>query len=106
MINDIPAKLFTTVEFPHPIGIVIASDAEISKGVVIYQNVTIGRKEMDKDDGIPHIGKNVMIYSGAVIVGGISIGKNSIVGANAIVTKDVPANSIVVGVNKYRNKDD
>lgn len=88
------------VDFPHPIGIVIATNGEIGKNCVIYQNVTIGTKSkaVEKDiNSYPKIGDNVIIYAGACVVGGIKIGNNVIIGANTVVTTDVPDNSLVVG---------
>lgn len=85
--------------FPHPIGIVV-STREIGKNCIIYQNVTIGAKSMDlakSRDNYPKIGNNVTIYAGACVIGGITIGDNVVIGANAVVTKDVPDNAVVVG---------
>lgn len=64
----------------------------IGKNCTIYQNVTVG-----KTDDVPKIGDNVIICTGAIVVGGINIGNNSIIGAGAVVAKDVPNNCIVVG---------
>lgn len=81
----------------HPVGIVIGEGVIIGSNVVIYQNVTLGRAEKSIVS-YPSIGDNTIIYSGAVVIGGISIGENCIVGANSVVTKDVPDNSVAVGV--------
>ena len=61
----------------------------------IYQNTTVGS---DKNNEVPTIGNNVTIYTGAVVIGNIIINDNSVIGANAFVNKDVPTNSIVVGI--------
>ena len=86
--------------------------AKISENVVIYQNVTIGsnmrynkNKEEWENVGVPIICKNVVIADGAKILGPIIIGENSVIGAGAIVTKDMPDNSIIYGVNQFKNKD-
>lgn len=87
-------------DFPHPLGIVIATNGDIGKNCTIYQNVTIGAKSKDMaylPEHFPKIGDNVIIYAGACVVGGITIGNNVTIGANAVVTKDVPDNSLVVG---------
>ncbi|GHT99968.1 hypothetical protein FACS1894142_7970 [Spirochaetia bacterium] len=55
--------------------------------------------------GVPIIGKNVVITGGSKILGPIVIGENSVIGAGAIVTKDMPDNSIIYGVNQFKNKD-
>lgn len=102
--NQVPVRYSKSLVFPHPIGIVIGSEAEIARNVVIYQNVTIGRKTLYESSGAgyPIIEENVVIYAGAVVAGGIRVGANSIIGANAVVTKDVPAGSMVVGINNTR----
>ncbi|ENV71570.1 hypothetical protein F946_02929 [Acinetobacter johnsonii ANC 3681] len=78
------------------IGVVLHSKTIIGEKVIIGQGVTVGR-QLDPD-GIPVIGDNVYISAGARILGGITIGNNVIVGANSVVVKDVPDNSIVAGV--------
>lgn len=82
----------------HSIGIVIG-DAQIGNRFTIFQNVTIGRNEKPNKAGNfdPIIGDDVTFYAGCVVVGGIEIGNNSTVGANAVVTKDIPSNSTVLG---------
>lgn len=80
-------------KFPHPIGIVIVKGVSIGKNCRIFQNVTIG----SKNGKIPTIGNNVCIYPNSVIFGDITIGDNAIIGAGAVVLKDVPANAIVAG---------
>jgi serine O-acetyltransferase len=90
-----------TVDFPHPIGIVIASGVVIGKKVTIYQNVTIGRKTVGDESSYPVVCDNVIVYAGAVLIGNITIGARSIIGANAIVSKSVPPDSVVVGYNSF-----
>ncbi|WP_155243034.1 serine O-acetyltransferase [Clostridium butyricum] len=65
---------------------------QIGKNCTIYQQVTIG-----KTNDIPTIGDNVTICPGAIVIGGICIGNNSIIGAGSVITKDIPQNSVVVG---------
>lgn len=74
--------------------------AIIGENCKIFQGVTIGSKWSNASclGEAPHIGNNVMIGAGAVILGNISIGDNAIIGANAVVTHSVPANSLAVGV--------
>lgn len=85
--------------FPHPVGIVIHPDVKIGKNCTIFQNVTIGTNKalLNTNPQVPTIGDNVTIYANSVIAGGITVGNNSIIGAGAIVLKDVPENSTVVG---------
>ena len=69
----------------------------IGKNLSVYQQVTVGRGKMIDGNDVPIIGDNVSIYAGAVVVGGIKIGNNAVIGAGAVVTKDVPENATVVG---------
>lgn len=78
------------------IGIVIHGRSVIGKDCLIGQGITIGGKSKSKD--VPRIGNNVYLSAGCRILGDIQIGDNSIVGANAVVVKDVPPNSIVAGI--------
>ena len=98
--NQIPVR-YLKLDFPHPVGIVIASEAIIEKPVVIYQNVTIGRQSLNESK-YPTIKMNCIIYPGACVTGNITIGECSIVAANAIVNKDVPSNCMVFGYNIQR----
>ena len=77
----------------------------IGKNCTIHQGVTIGKTHFGKHFGHPEIGNNVLIYAGAKICGKIRIGDNVIVGANAVITEDVPDNCVVVGHNKIVSTD-
>lgn len=78
----------------HVVGIVIGQGTVIGDYCKIYQNVTIGQKA----GRFPVIGNHVTIYPGAVIIGDVKIGDYAVIGANAVVTKDVPEGAIAVGV--------
>ena len=102
-----------TVLFAHHARGCTIVASKICGGVVIFQNVTIGsnlkynKVSSDWENvGNPIISANVIIADGAKILGPITIGENSVVAAGAIVTKDMPANSIIYGVNQYKSKDD
>lgn len=88
--------LDTGVDLVHGgLGVVIHPKAYVGKNTKIYQNVTIGGRE---GRGHPYIGNNVYIGTGACILGGITIGDNSKIGANAVVITDVPKGGVVVGI--------
>ena len=90
-------KISSKLIFYHPYGIVIHGGSTIGDNCIIRQQVTIGNKGIG-DNCCPVIGKNVEIGAGAKIIGKIYIGDNSKIGANAVVTKSFPKNSILVGV--------
>lgn len=82
----------------HGTGTVIGATAEIGDDCLIYQGVTLGGTGISTGKRHPTLGNNVMVGSGAKILGPINIGDNSRVAANAVVLRDVPPNSTVVGV--------
>jgi len=82
----------------HGSGTVIGETAEIGDNVTIYQNVSLGGTSLKAEKRHPTIGNNVVIGAGAKLLGPIKVGDNVRVGANSVVTKDVPSNSVVVGV--------
>lgn len=94
---DPSANVHPSVKTPHNmLGCVIGSDVVIGENTKILHNVTIGGRGGAPE--MPIIGKNVLIGTGAVILGGVVIGDNSKIGANAVVLNNVPPNSTVVGV--------
>ena len=85
-------------------GVVIGETSEISDNVTIYHNVTLGgtspsinTNEQRNSKRHPTLEENVVVGSGAQILGPVVVGKNSLIGANAVVTKDVPEKSIMAG---------
>ena len=82
----------------HGMGVVIGETAEIGDDVLMYHQVTLGGTGLDKINRHPTIGSNVLIGMGAKILGAITVGDNVRIGANAVVTKDVPPDSTVVGI--------
>ncbi|MHB9030426.1 MAG: serine O-acetyltransferase [Candidatus Latescibacterota bacterium] len=79
-------------------GIIVNASTKIGKNCTLSQCVTVGQTNRGKYKGIPTIGNNVYIGPGAKIMGSVKIGDNVAVGANCVVTKDVPDNAVVVGV--------
>ena len=82
----------------HGMGVVIGETAEIGHNVTIYHGVTLGGTNLNKGKRHPTIEDDVVIGAGAKILGAINIGRNSRIGANAVVVKSVPPDSVVVGV--------
>jgi serine O-acetyltransferase len=86
------------VKFPHPLSIVIGDFAKVGEGVMIWQNVTLGSSgRIGVGLKYPTIGEYSRIYAGAVIIGGVQIGQNAIIGANSVVRIDLPDNSVAAG---------
>ena len=86
------------LRLPHKGNIVIHPQAKIGNLCEIMQGVTIGNNIMKSRDEVAEIGNQVMICAGAKIIGKVKIGNTVIIGANAVVTKDVPDETIVGGV--------
>jgi serine O-acetyltransferase len=89
------ATLGRGLMLPHPNGIVIHEDAIVGDDCMIMQQVTIG---MIGEDCVPRLGNNVYVGAGAKIIGKVEIGDGARIGANAVVTKDVPANHTAIGI--------
>ncbi|GAB3273960.1 serine O-acetyltransferase [Arthrobacter pigmenti] len=82
----------------HGMGVVIGETAEIGEDVMIYQGVTLGGRSLARVKRHPTIGDRVVIGAGAKVLGPVVIGADSAVGANAVVVKDAPADSILTGI--------
>lgn len=82
----------------HGTGIVIGETAEIGNNVTLYQGVTLGGTGKEKGKRHPTIGNNVVVASGAKVLGSFKVGDNSKIGAGSVVLREVPANSTVVGI--------
>jgi len=95
---DFYGRLKGQVFMPHPYGIIVSSGAEIGNNVVIMQQVTIGGKDLEFK--MPTIEDDVYIGAGAKVLGDIRVGKGATIGANAVVTKDVPPGCVIVGANQ------
>ena len=91
-------KLGRRVVFEHQGGIVIHGDSEIGDDCIIRQGCTLGNRGLDDPFAAPKLGKRVNIGAGACILGAVSLGDGSAVGANAVVLCDVPAGALAVGV--------
>jgi serine O-acetyltransferase len=82
----------------HGTGVVVGETAIIGDNVLLYQGVTLGGTGKETGKRHPTLGHNIVVGAGAKILGNINIGDNSYIGANAVVIKDVPPNSTVVGI--------
>jgi len=91
-------KIGSGLCFGHYGNIFVNSRTVIGNNFNICQGVTIGKSHRGEHKGCPIIGDNVHISPGAKIIGNIKIGNNVIIGANSVVTKDVPDNAVVVGI--------
>nr|PZN74255.1 MAG: serine O-acetyltransferase [Bacillota bacterium] len=91
------AKIGEGVFIDHGCGVVIGETAEIGNNVTIYQGVTLGGTGKEKGKRHPTIEDNVVIGAGARILGSFRVGANSRIGAGAVVLREVPPNSTVVG---------
>ncbi len=96
----IPARLF----LPHPFGIVVSSESVLFDDVVLLQQVTLGARypygKIGQKRREPELRQGVYVGPGARILGAVTVGDYSVIGANAVVTEDVPPYSIIVGHNK------
>ena len=102
------AKIGRRFVIDHGMGIVIGETTEIGDNVTMYHDITLGGTTVfDKNGKItakrhPTIGNNVIIGSGAQVLGPIKIGNNAKIGSNAIVVKEVPANTTVIGMAAHK----
>ena len=102
---DPKAKIGKNLFIDHGMGVVIGETSEIGDNVTIYHSVTLGgiAPSIDSDSQRdvkrhPTLKDNVVVGSGAQVLGPIVVGKNAKIGANAVVTKDVPENAVMVGI--------
>ncbi len=92
------ARIARGLFIDHGTGVVIGETSMIGDNVTLFQGVTLGGTGKETGKRHPTLGNNIVVGAGAKILGNITIGDNSYIGANAVVVKDVPPNSTVVGV--------
>jgi serine O-acetyltransferase len=97
--SDIYGKIPDSLVLPHPYGITVHVATTLGRNVVLLQHVTIGCYHDDRWGQAPTIEDDVFVGAGAVILGPITVGRGAQIGANAVVTKDVPPGRTVVGSN-------
>ena len=81
----------------HPIEIIITPQSIIGENCTIFNGVTLGVNHFNRS-GYPVVGNNAIIYPGAKVIGNVRLGDNCIVGANSVVIKSIPSNSVVGGI--------
>ena len=108
-VNKIIIEIITGISIPyncnigpgmligHFSGIMIAGNVKIGRNCTLHQGVTIGLAGREEDKGVPILGDDVFIGAGAVILGKINVGNNVAIGANAVVSNDIPDSAVVVG---------
>lgn len=103
---ELPAPAFKGggIHLPHMNGIIVSGGARVGSNCTIFHQVTLGIASVSGKEGAPIVGNNVLIGAGAKLIGSIKIGDDVRIGANAVITKDVPAGATVVGMNKIINK--
>ena len=92
------ARLGPGLFIDHGMGVVIGETAEVGENVTIYQGVTLGGTSLEKVKRHPTVGNNVVIGSGANVLGPFTVGDNSRIGSGSVVVKEVPPSSVVVGI--------
>jgi serine O-acetyltransferase len=92
------AKLGRGLFIDHGMGVVIGETAEVGRNVTLLQGVTLGGTSLKREKRHPTLGDNVVVGAGAKILGAFTIGDNSRIGAGSVVVREVPPNSVVVGV--------
>jgi serine O-acetyltransferase len=99
------AKIGKNLFIDHGMGVVIGETSEIGDNVTIYHNATLGgispsinSNEQRNVKRHPTLKDNVVVGSGAQVLGPIEVGKNAKIGSNAVVTKDVPENAVMIGI--------
>jgi serine O-acetyltransferase len=95
------AKIGKRVVIDHGMGVVIGETAEIGDDVLMYHGVTLGGKSLKEGKRHPTVGNRVIIGAGAKLIGPITVGDDAKVGANAVITKDVPEGNTAVGDNRF-----
>jgi serine O-acetyltransferase len=92
------AKLGRRVIIEHQSGIIVHGSSDIGDDCILRQGVTLGNKTVQRPQDAPTLGRGVNVGAGAKILGLITVGDGAIVGANAVVVRDVPAGATVVGI--------
>ena len=102
---DYKANLNGGIVIVHGVGLVIGGGVQIDSNVVLFHGVTLGRRgigpKISSTDGFPTIEKGCIICTGAVVLGNIIIGENTTIGANCVITNNVPPNNVCKVSSEY-----
>ena len=96
---ELGRRLPESTFLPHPQGIVVGAHVQLGEEVVIGHQVTLGGKDFHIEN-MPSVHDRVYLGAGCKVLGKVMIGRGATVGANAVVTRDVPAGAVVVGANR------
>ncbi len=98
--NDISpyARIGPGLLLPHPVDVTVGGAAVLGSQVSLYNGVSLASKRQGGDSAMPTLGDQVIIYTGAKLFGGITIGKNTEIGALCLCNKNVPEHSVVYGI--------
>ena len=94
-------KIGKNIHFPHPHGIIIGKGSSIGENCILYHNVSLGKRTGKKNPELsdyPSLGNNVIVFTGAVIIGSVNIGDNAVIGDNRVVTTDFEENTTYAGI--------
>jgi serine O-acetyltransferase len=92
------ARIGRRLFIDHGMGVVIGETAEIGDDCMLYHGVTLGGKSLRREKRHPTLGDRVTVGAGAVILGPVTIGAGTSVGANAVVVRDAPPGAVLVGI--------
>jgi len=92
------ARIGSGVFIDHGMGLVIGETAEVGDDVTLYQGVTLGGSSLKREKRHPTLERDVVVGTGAAVIGAIRVGEGARIGAGSVVVTEVPPNSVVVGV--------
>lgn len=92
---DPRARIGPGLVLRHPGGIVVGRDAVLGRRVRLFQGVTLGNRLAPGPDGMPLLGDDVHVFAGAAVLGPVTVGDRTRIGANAVLTRSCPADSVV-----------
>jgi len=92
------AKIGAGVFIDHGMGVVIGETAEVGEDVTLYQGVTLGGTSLKREKRHPTLERNVVVGTGAAVLGALRVGEGARIGGGSVVVADVPPNSVVVGI--------